>query len=139
MDLAGVWLSEYEFESTGRGATFAGRHYVTARRDGDRLLLRSVPASKSKLSIDLEAKGNALLGVWAEETQVDGYYQGITFFGTLTVVTDPDGRRLHGIWTGGARDGLEVNTGPWSLTLVDDSLSAEALERWNREPEETAG
>jgi hypothetical protein len=29
----------------------------------------------------------------------------------------------------------EVNTGPWSLTLVDEHVDADAVERWNRTPE----
>jgi hypothetical protein len=28
-----------------------------------------------------------------------------------------------------------MNTGPWSLTLVDEHVSEQAVERWNREPE----
>ena len=32
----------------------------------------------------------------------------------------------------------EVNTGPWSLKLVDEHVGAEAVERWNRVPEEGA-
>lgn len=135
MNLEGIWLSEYEYESTGRGATFSGRHYVTARRDGGRLLMQSVPASESKLSIDLEVRDRALLGYWLEETNPDGYYQGMTFFGTLLVTVDPDGRRMSGKWTGNSRDSLTVNVGPWSLTLVDEQVGEEAIERWNREPE----
>lgn len=35
---------------------------------------------------------------------------------------------------GFAKDG-EMNTGPWSLTLVEQHLGEQAVERWNREPE----
>jgi hypothetical protein len=28
-----------------------------------------------------------------------------------------------------------MNTGPWSLTLADEHVSEQAVERWNREPE----
>ena len=28
-----------------------------------------------------------------------------------------------------------MNTGPWSLTLVDEHVDADAVERWNRVPE----
>jgi hypothetical protein len=133
-NLTGIWLSEYEFESTGRGI-LTGRHYVTARSDGDRLLLRSVPASRSMLAIDLAVKESALLGTWTEETDPGGYYRGKTFIGTLLVIVDPDARRMSGKWTGGDKDGLEVNAGPWTLTLVDSALTPEAVNLWNRQPE----
>ena len=32
----------------------------------------------------------------------------------------------------------EVNTGAWSLTLVDEHVDTEALERWNRPAEDGA-
>jgi hypothetical protein len=30
---------------------------------------------------------------------------------------------------------LEVNSGPWTLTLIDDDVDAAAIERWNHLPE----
>jgi hypothetical protein len=144
MDLAGVWLSEYEFESTGRGAAFTGRHYVTAQRVGGLLQVQSVPASKSRLAMDLEVRdregtGGVLIGTWLEETEPGGYYQGKLFYGTLLAIVAPDGRTASGRWTGASHNELAVNTGPWHLSLVEDGVNPEAIERWNREPEETAG
>jgi hypothetical protein len=143
MELTGVWLSEYEFESTGRGAIFAGRHYVTARRIGERLRLQSVPASKSRLTMDLEVRdregtAGVLLGMWLEETDPAGYYQGKPFYGTLLAIVAPDGRAASGRWTGASHNELAVNTGPWRLTKVEENSSPEAVDRWNREPEEPA-
>lgn len=50
------------------------------------------------------------------------------------MLQDEDGRLLAGKWVGFGKDG-EINDGPWSLTLVDERVDAEAVERWNRVPE----
>jgi hypothetical protein len=47
---------------------------------------------------------------------------------------NPDPRLFAGKWAGFGRDG-EMNTGPWSLTLVEEHLGEQAVERWSREPE----
>jgi hypothetical protein len=47
---------------------------------------------------------------------------------------NPVPRRFAGKWAGFGKDG-EMNTGPWSLTLVGQHLGEQAVERWNREPE----
>ena len=46
---------------------------------------------------------------------------------------NPNPRRFSGKWVGFGEDG-ETNTGPWSLTLIDEHVNEQAVERWNREP-----
>lgn len=46
--LSGIWLSIYEYPSSGRGATFTGRHYVIALQREAELMVRSLPASESR-------------------------------------------------------------------------------------------
>ena len=48
---------------TGRGSTFAGRHYVAVVQHGTRLPVRSMPGSRSRLLMDLTANGQVLTGI----------------------------------------------------------------------------
>jgi transcriptional regulator with XRE-family HTH domain len=134
--LTGIWLSEYAYPSTGRGARLSSRHYAVLLQRGARLLVRSVPASKSRLSMDLSVNGQVVTGVWTEQTEAGGYYKGAVYHGALQLLGEPTGRRLSGMWVGFGRD-REVNTGPWTLTMVEEHADRDTLERWNRVPEET--
>jgi hypothetical protein len=102
---------------------------------GGRLMLRSLPASKSRLSMDLSVNGKVATGTWAEQTQADGYYRGAVYTGAIQLLEREDGRHLTGAWVGFGKEPEEVNTGAWSLTLVDEHVDAEAVERWNRAPD----
>lgn len=134
--LTGIWLSEYEYPSSGRDASFTSQHYVMVLQRGARLMIRSLPAAKSRLSMDLSINGQVITGTWTEQTQLDGYYMGAVYHGAIQVLLEPTGHRMSGKWVGFGRE-LEVNVGPWSLTLVDEQVSVEAVERWNRTPEES--
>jgi transcriptional regulator with XRE-family HTH domain len=133
--LSGIWLSDYEYRSSGRDQAFHGRHHVMLLQRGARLMVRSLPASKSRLSMDLDINGKVATGTWAERTQETGYYRGAVYTGALQLLQSEDGRRLAGRWVGFGKEPEEVNTGAWSLTLVDEHVDAEAVERWDREPE----
>ncbi len=130
----GIWLSTYSYRSSGRDAMYNGSHYVIVLQRGARLMVRSVPASKSRVSMDLSLNGQVATGTWAEETERGGYYRGAVYTGALQLLEEDDGRRFAGMWVGFGKES-EVNTGPWSLALVDEHVDAEAVERWNREPE----
>jgi hypothetical protein len=82
--------------------------------------------------MDLSANGRILTGTWAEQTQGDGPYHGAVYTGTIQLIEDdnPDPRRFAGKWAGFGRDG-EVNTDPWSLTLGEEHLGEQAIERWS--------
>ena len=134
--LTGIWLSAYTYESSGRGETFTSRHYVMVLQRGARLMVRSLPASESQLSMDLCVNGQVVTGTWTEQTKGDGYYRGAVYHGAIQMLEQEDGRLLDGRWIGFGKEG-EINTGPWSLTLVDQHVDAEAVQRWNRMPEET--
>ena len=135
--LSGIWLSAYTYESSGRGQTFISRHYVMVLQRGARLMVRSLPASESQLSMDLSVNGQVTTGTWTEQTRGDGYYRGAVYHGALQMLEREDGRLLAGQWVGFGKEG-EINTGPWSLTLVDEHVDADTVERWNRVPEQTA-
>lgn len=133
--LTGIWLSEYTYPSSGRGRELTSRHYVIILQRGARLMVRSLPASASQLSMDVTANGQVVTGTWAEQTQRDGYYSGAIYSGALQFLVDPTGHRMEGEWVGFGRD-MKVNHGAWSLTLVDGEVGAEAMQRWNRVPDE---
>ena len=133
---SGVYLSVYEYPSSGRGGTFTSRHYVMVVQRGARLAVRSVPASASQLAMDLSVNGRVVTGTWAEQAQAGGRYRGAVYTGAIQLIEDenPGPRRFAGKWVGFGKDG-ETNTGPWSLTLVDEHVSEQAVERWNQKPE----
>ncbi|NYH43280.1 hypothetical protein HNR22_003007 [Micromonospora jinlongensis] len=61
----GVWLSRYQYHSSGRGDSFAGQHFVVVLQHGDRLTVRSLPGSAaSSLSMDLTVDGVVVTGTW---------------------------------------------------------------------------
>jgi transcriptional regulator with XRE-family HTH domain len=132
--LAGIWLSAYEYRSSGRDTTFTSRHYVMLLQRGARLMVRSLPASESQLSMDLGVNGQVLTGTWTEQTKADGYYRGSVYTGAIQLLQE-SAERLAGKWVGFGKES-EVNTGAWSLTLVDEQVGPDAVERWNR-PAET--
>ncbi|MEU8955677.1 XRE family transcriptional regulator [Streptomyces sp. NPDC048518] len=136
---SGVWLSTYEFVSSGRNnEVFAGKHFVVLLQHGNRLTARSLPNASlnpdSPLTLDLQIEGSAITGTWTEQTAADGYYRGARYFGALQMLVDPTGRRMSGKWLGFGRD-YEVNSGPWELRLMDASTAKATLDSYNRRPE----
>ena len=129
--LTGIWLSSYEYESTGRGATFTNRHYVAVVQHGTRLQVRSTPGSRSRLLMDLTANGQVLTGTWTEETNPTGYYQGAVYHGAIQLLLEPTGRKMTGKWVGFGRD-FDLNTGPWTLELVTGTITDETLREHSR-------
>lgn len=129
--LTGIWLSSYEYRSSGRAAPYTGRHYVIVMQRGPVLTIRSVDASKSRLAINVNVNGRVATGTWTEQTQGDGYYRGAVYHGALQLIESDDRRSLAGSWVGFGKEG-ELNTGAWSLTLVEADVSDAAIERWNR-------
>lgn len=134
--LGGIWLSEYRYPSAGRGEQ-SSRHYMILRQHGASLTARSVPASRSEVSVNLTVNGQVATGSWTERTDPGGHYEGAVYHGAIQLLISEDGQRLDGMWAGFGSLG-EVNSGPWTFTLVDEQATPEAIERWNRVPEESA-
>jgi hypothetical protein len=133
---SGIWLSRYEYFSSGRDSTFTGRHHVVVLQHGDRLTVRSLPGSaKSSLTMDLTVEGSVATGTWVEETEADGYYRGARYHGAIQILAEPTGRRMRGKWVGFGKD-LDVNTGAWELVFRDGSTSKATLDAYNRPPED---
>jgi len=135
---SGVWLSLYEYYSSGREATFVGRHYVVVLQHGDRLTVRSLPGSSdSPLTMDLSVDGAVITGTWVEQTAENGYYRGAKYHGAIQMLAEPTGRRMTGKWVGFGRE-MDVNTGPWDMIFQDASTTKTTLDRYNTRPPETA-
>ena len=129
--LTGIWLSSYEYESTGREGPFTSQHYVAVVQHGARLQVRSMPGSQSRVIMDLTANGQVLTGMWTEETNPSGYYHGAVYHGAIQLLLEPTGRRMTGKWVGFGRD-FDLNTGPWSLELVTSSVTDETMKEYSR-------
>jgi transcriptional regulator with XRE-family HTH domain len=136
---SGVWLSTYEYVSSGRGnEVFTGKHYVVLLQHGNRITGRSLPDASlnpnSPLTLDLQLDGSTVTGTWTEQTAQDGYYRGARYFGALQMLVEPTGRRMAGKWVGFGKE-FDVNTGPWELRLMDASTAKATLDSYNRPPE----
>ncbi|MYV99248.1 XRE family transcriptional regulator [Streptomyces sp. SID3343] len=133
----GVWLSRYEYFSSGRSGSFLGQHFVVVLQHGNRLTARSLPGSSdSPLTMDLVADRNIVTGTWTEQTAEDGYYQGARYHGAIQLLIEPTGRRMSGKWVGFGKE-FDVNTGPWELVFKDASTTKATLAQYNRRPETT--
>ncbi|MFF9324054.1 helix-turn-helix domain-containing protein [Streptomyces sp. NPDC014776] len=131
---SGVWLSRYEYFSSGRDSKFTGLHYVVVLQHGNRLTVRSLPGSSdSPLTMDLEVDGHVATGTWTEQTAADGYYRGARYHGAIQLLVEPTGRRMTGKWVGFGKE-FDVNTGPWELIFQDASTNKATLEAYNRRP-----
>lgn len=129
--LSGIWLSLYTFTSSGRGSDFTSQHYVMVLQEGGQLMIRSLPASESMVSMELTVNGRIATGTWTERTRGDGYYRGAVYTGAIQLVEDEteDGV-FRGRWLGFGKAG-EINDGPWSLLRVDDAVTPAAVEQWD--------
>jgi transcriptional regulator with XRE-family HTH domain len=130
----GVWLSRYQYFSSGRDDTFTGLHYVVLLQHDDRLTVRSLHGQKSLLTMDLVVDGSVITGTWVEETDTGGYYRGARYHGAIQLMAEPTGRRLTGKWVGFGKE-MDINTGPWELTFQDASTSKATLARYAQAPE----
>ncbi|MEV0604072.1 XRE family transcriptional regulator [Streptomyces sp. NPDC050315] len=135
---SGIWLSRYEYFSSGREQTFTGAHHLVLIQRGNRLTGQSLPGASanpdSPLSLDLTVDRNVVTGVWTEQTAATGYYQGARYHGAVQLLVEPTGRRMAGKWVGFGKD-FDVNTGPWELVFKDASTSKATMERYSQPPE----
>ncbi|MFE3644616.1 XRE family transcriptional regulator [Streptomyces sp. NPDC059169] len=131
---SGVWLSRYEYFSSGRDSSYTGQHYVVVLQHGGRLTARSLPGSSdSPLTMDLEVDGHVATGTWTEQTATEGYYRGARYHGAIQLLVEPTGRRMTGKWVGFGKE-FDVNTGPWELVFQDASTNKATLEAYSRRP-----
>ena len=130
--LNGIWLSRYEYESSSRGAMYSNAHYVMVIQHGPKLQVRSLPGTTpGRMLMDLTVNGAVLTGMWTEETNPGGYYQGATYYGAIQMLLEPSGHRMSGKWLGFGRD-FDVNVGPWTLELITTDTTPASIEAHSR-------
>lgn len=138
LNYSGVWLSRYEYFSSGRDASFIGMHYVVLLQHGNRLTANSITGASSNpdspLSLDLTIEGNVVSGSWVEQTATDGYYRGARYHGVLQMLIEPTGTRMAGKWVGFGKD-MDVNSGPWELRLQEAATDQKTIAKYSRVPE----
>jgi len=136
--LTGIWLSRYEYYSSGRDQRLTGLHYVVLLQHDSQITVSSLPGASlnpdSPLTMDLTVDGNVVTGTWREQTAVDGYYRGAVYHGTIQMIVDPTRRRMTGKWLGFGAEG-EINDGPWELIFQDASTSKATMSAYSRPPE----
>ncbi|MBM9507926.1 helix-turn-helix domain-containing protein [Actinacidiphila acididurans] len=132
---SGVWLSRYEYFSSGREDTFTQLHYVVVLQHGSRLTVRSLPGSAdSQLTMDLTVDGNVITGTWVEQTAEESYYRGARYHGAIQMLVEPTGRRMAGKWIGFGKE-MDINTGPWEIVFQDASTNKATLAKYGKRPE----
>jgi transcriptional regulator with XRE-family HTH domain len=134
--LNGIWLSRYQYASSGRGGdTFTDLHHLVLLQHGASIQARSLPGSSpSTLIMDLTQNGSVITGTWSERTSPGGYYHGAVYHGAIQFLLDPTQHRMRGQWVGYGRD-FDLNTGPWTLHLITTDTTPETITRHNHPPD----
>jgi hypothetical protein len=135
---SGVWLSRYEYWSSGRNQDMIAMHYVVLLPHGNRITVRSLPGAStnpdSPLTMDLTIDAGVVTGTWVEQTATDGYYRGARYHGAIQMLIEPTGTRMVGKWVGFGKD-MDTNTGPWELRIQDSSTNQKTIAKYSRVPE----
>ncbi|WP_285652968.1 hypothetical protein [Actinomycetospora sp. NBRC 106375] len=111
--LKGIWISEYEYPSTGDETLWA-RDTVRIRKMGRRVWVTGIMENKKakpgglRLKCLLDSRGT-ISGTWAEQTADGRSYHGVVQFSLSAA-----GEKATGMWVG--YDGThKVNAGRWTL------------------------
>ncbi|MGX1779544.1 helix-turn-helix domain-containing protein, partial [Nocardia brasiliensis] len=122
-NFSGIWLSHYQYYSSGRQETLSTGHYVVILQHGDHLTVRSLSGSApSTVAMELDLDGGVATGTWTEDTDPNGYYRGARYSGAIQLLVEPTGHRLVGKWIGYGKN-FDINSGPWEFVLQDASTS----------------
>lgn len=125
--LPGLWLSRYQYWSTGRNGLFISQYHCVLTQDGARVHVESLPTGTAPiLRVNLTAEGNILTGSWDEQTDPHGHYLGDRRWGALQLMMTPSHRYMYGKWVGWG-SGEVINSGPWELTWLGADTSPETL------------
>jgi len=130
--LPGVWLSRYQYFSTGRSGLYISQHHMVLTREGTSVSLDSLPLGVAPaMTINLTMDGQVLTGAFEERTDPRGHYLGERRWGALQLIVTPNRRYMYGKWCAWG-SGQRINTGPWELTWITADTSAESLDSYSR-------
>ena len=129
--LTGIWLSSYDYETTGREprspATITWPSSSTAPAAGPVHAGIAVPGADGP---DRQRPGaDRYLDRGDQSRPAD--YHGAVYHGAIQLLLEPTGRRMTGRWVGFGRD-FDLNTGPWNLELVTSSVTDETMKEYSR-------
>lgn len=126
--LPGVWLSRYQYWSTGRAALFISQYHMILTASGTSISVDSLPLGTApSLTINLTVDGNILTGTFEERTDPHGHYLGDRRWGALQLIVTPNRRYMHGKWVAWG-SGERINSGPWELTWLTADTASETLD-----------
>lgn len=131
--LPGLWLSRYQYWSTGRGRLYMSKYYVVLSQNGSRLVADSLPEGQApRLRLECSLKGtNVVTGTWDEWTAPTGHYLGDYRWGALQLLMTPSHRYMFGKWIGWG-SGERINSGPWELRWISAATDPESLAPYAR-------
>ncbi len=130
--LPGLWLSRYQYWSTGRQGLFISQHHVILTRDGAGITVESIPAGvPPSMSMTLSLRRNLLTGTWEEHSDPHGHYLGEACWGAVQLLLWPSHKYMNGKWVSWGSHN-RINTGPWELTWISADTSPEALAPYAR-------
>jgi hypothetical protein len=108
-----------------------GTHYKVLIQHGGRIQVRSTPGSRSRLKIDMTLNGQIFNGMWAEESDPNGYYRGAVYYGAIHMIGDPPGQAIEGKWVGFGKCG-ENNDGLWTLKRLTGQATPDDITRYSK-------
>lgn len=116
----GTWHSTYWYPSNDHSGEDTSEYEVTARQDGNQLVLESQKTtSGAYIIIRLSVDDDLATGTWHETTAPEGSFKGMIYSGALQLIIDKDGQRMEGKWVGIGRDyeknQPDIYTGKWEL------------------------
>lgn len=132
-DFSGDWNSYYRYPSTSRGDDYWGQNILHAKQHNTRLTFETGAESPEHILIELELSGDDTVakGVWAEDTDPDGYYKGRRYEGTIELKISKNGERLSGVWHGAGSDGT-MHSDIWELVRAKQPKATAGLpKRWH--------
>lgn len=104
---------------------------MVLKKADDGFVAQSLPNKEgSEVRLYFSAKKSIVTGTWTEKTSDESHYKGAVYRGTLQMLIDPMGRSMTGKWIGFSRD-FKVNSGDWCLTLLDESTSKKAQQKYH--------
>ena len=132
-DLAGIWHSTYTYTypSTSRSQEFTDQHFVVLRHSSGGLTGHSLPTKQgSELELHLSLERAVATGTWTERTAPSGYYKGRRLPRDNPARRRPDGPHHDRQALGFSKD-FKVNSGPWTLSRVEESTSKRTQQRYH--------
>lgn len=135
--IAGIWLSEYEYEtSSRRGEQQTSGHYLVLRkRDSEWIGISRPQRHGSKLEVrGIIDRDRLFTAFWQEWTSGKKLYHG-----AFQLIIDPVATSMRGLWVGFNRRST-IGTGIWRMTLITRRTDPKTMRQYDyADPDKWAG